>query len=327
MKPLHAGLLVVGAVLAGALAIKMTQPPPIPAAPAPVAVARNPVVPAVPAATLPAKPATVKPTVKVSPIPDAIAPAPPPVYLAEPARPVIRKNKPILLAKASPERELPEKTLPDVPSPLLLPPVPYEPPPAPAADPSPQVSLPAVPPPAAPAPPRQVTLRTGTTIQIRLDESVSSDHSVAGGTFNASLAEPLVVDGLVIAERGAHVTGRIVDTQKAGRFTGTSSIELQLTSLVSSDGQKIGISTDPWTKQGETSHGENGAKIGGGAALGAIIGAIAGGGAGAAIGAGIGGGAGAATVAATRPKPVNVPSETVIRFRLATKITISERQL
>ena len=30
MKPLHIGLLVVGAALAGGLAVKMTQPPPIP---------------------------------------------------------------------------------------------------------------------------------------------------------------------------------------------------------------------------------------------------------------------------------------------------------
>jgi hypothetical protein len=107
-----------------------------------------------------------------------------------------------------------------------------------------------------------------------LTESLSTDRSVPGDTFSASLAEPLVVDGLVIAERGAHVTGRIVDARKAGWFGGTSSVELELASIVSSDGQKVAISTDPWTRRGNA-----------------------------------------------------LPPETIIRFRLATKVTISERQL
>jgi hypothetical protein len=113
--------------------------------------------------------------------------------------------------------------------------------------------------------------------------------------------------------------------QRAGRVSGTSSIELTLSSITTSDGQKIAVSTGPWAKSGDVTHGQDAATIGGGAALGAIIGAIAGGGKGAAIGAGVGAGAGAGTVAATRGKPVSVPSETVIRFRLASTVTITER--
>jgi hypothetical protein len=137
------------------------------------------------------------------------------------------------------------------------------------------------------------------TVPVRLNESLSSDRGMPGDTFDASLAEPLIVDGLVIAERGARAGGRIVDAQKAGRVSGTSLVELELTNLVTADGQKIAISTDPWTKRGDTSRGEDAAAIG----------------------------AGAGTVVATRGKPVNVPSETIIRFRLATRVTIKERQL
>jgi len=107
-------------------------------------------------------------------------------------------------------------------------------------------------------------------IPIRLDESLSSDRTVTGGTFQASLAEPFVVDGLVIAERGARVTGRIVNSEKAR-------VELGLSSLATSDGQRVGISTDPWTKL-----------IGSGDALGA---------------------------------------GTIIRFRLASRVTITEQQI
>ncbi len=166
------------------------------------------------------------------------------------------------------------------------------------------------------------------TIPVRLDQSLSSDRNVPGDTFQASLAEPLAVDGLVIAERGARVTGRILDSRNAGRLNGAAaSLELSLTSLSTSDGQRVTISTVPWTKQGGNSRRDEAEKVGGGAAIGAIIGAIAGGGKGAAIGAGIGGGAGLGTVMATHAKTVSLPSETVIRFRLASRVTVTERQM
>jgi len=313
MKPLHIGLLAIGAALAGGLAVKMTQPQPVPVA---VAVAPAPVRTRAPAAP----PALV--TRKPSPLPvPAAAPAPVPVYV-ETAKPAIRKDKPIQMAKA--------EIVPRMPA---LPPPYQAPKPQPAAVVSPPAAAPAPAPAPAPAveniapePPRQVTLHTGMTIQVRLNESLSSDRSFAGDTFQASLAEPIVVSDLVIAERGARVGGRIVASKRASRVSGTSLIELELATLFTSDGQRIAIATDPWTKRGDTSRSADAAKIGGGAVLGAIIGALAGGGKGAAIGAGAGGGAGVGVAAATRGKPVNLPSETVIRFRLASTLTITERR-
>lgn len=324
MKPLHAGLLIVGAALAGGLAIKMTEPQPIPVAPAPVSIEVKQVAPPPPPAPAPVEPVPVKPSPLAT---NSVAAAPAPVY-EEPARvqipkTPIRKDKPILTAKANP---LSAKSMPP-----FLPPVPYEPP-APVVQPQPEPKAEPAPPPEPKFSPRQVTIPAGMTVQIRLNESLSSDRSAPGDSFDASLAEPLIIDGLVIAERGARAGGRIVDvqkadSQKAGRIGGTSSVALELTNLVTADGQKIAISTDPWTRRGDASRAEDAAKIGGGAALGAIIGAVAGGGKGAAIGAGVGGAAGVGTVVATRGKPVNVPSETIIRFRLATRVTIKERQL
>jgi hypothetical protein len=325
MKPLHAGLLIAGAALAGGLAIKMTEPQPIPVAPAPVSIEVKHEAPP------PTPPPTVAPLVaapvKPSPFPNSVAAAPAPVY-EEPARAQIpktpiRKDKPILTAKAT----APVANAGLVNSmPPFLPPVPYE---APASQPRPEPKAEPAPQPEPKFSPHQVTLPAGMTVQIRLNESLSSDRRAPGDTFDASLAEPLIIDGLVIAERGARAGGRVVGAQKADaqKAGGTSSVALELTNLVTADGQKIAISTDPWTKRGDTSRAEDAAKIGGGAALGAMIGAIAGGGTGAAIGAGVGGAAGVGTVLATRGKPVNIPSETIIRFRLATRVTIKERQL
>ena len=176
-----------------------------------------------------------------------------------------------------------------------------------------------------PPPPVRVTVPAGTLLPVRLIETVSSDRNHSGDTFTATLDEPLVVDGFVIAEKGARVEGRIIETEQAGRVKGLSSIGLELTRLNTADGQHVEISTASFTKTGPQSRGEDAAKIGGAAAIGAAIGAIAGGGKGAAIGAGVGGAAGTGGVMATRGKPAVLPSETKISFRLNNPVTITER--
>jgi len=178
----------------------------------------------------------------------------------------------------------------------------------------------------APPPPPQVTLAAGTLITVRTVEALSSERNQTGDTFTATLDQPLVADGFVIAERGARLEGRIVNAQRAGRVTGLSDLSIELVQLRTSDGQRVAIETQTFVKHGETSKGEDAAKIGGVAALGAIIGAVAGGGKGAAIGAGAGGAAGAGTVMGTRGKAATLPPETKISFRLRNSITLTERQ-
>jgi hypothetical protein len=129
----------------------------------------------------------------------------------------------------------------------------------------------------------------------------------------------------VIAERGAKVEGRVTDAQQAGRVKGLAHMSIELTRLHTSDGQRINIRTSSHAEDGPNSKKEDAAKVGAGAAIGAIIGAIAGGGKGAAIGAGVGGAAGGGTVAATRGKPVVMPVETRLTFRLQEPVTVTEQ--
>jgi len=212
-----------------------------------------------------------------------------------------------------------------VPQQQTPPPPPVATPPAPApVEPAPQPVEP--PAPAPPPPPKQATLKAGTLVPVRLIETISSDKNRPGDTFTGTLDAPLVVDGLVLAERGARVEGKIVESQQAGRIKGLSSIALELTRLNLSDGQHVEITTDSFTKMGPQSRAADAEKIGGGAALGAIIGAIAGGGKGAAIGAGVGGAAGTGTVAATRGKAAVLPSETKVSFRINNSVTVTERR-
>jgi hypothetical protein len=171
-----------------------------------------------------------------------------------------------------------------------------------------------------------VTIAAGTLLSARLLETLSSDKVKSGDTFRATLDRPFAVDGLVIAERGARVEGRVVESQEAGRVKGVSNLAIQLVRLNTSDGQRLAIQTDVFRKAGETTRGRDAAKVGGGAGLGAVIWAIAGGGKGAAIGAAVGGAAGAGTVVATRGKPTVLPVETRIDFRISNAVTLTERK-
>src|SRR6185312_8376242 len=203
MKPLHIGLLVVGAAIAGGLAVKMTQPPAIPApTPAQIATMRAaadtpktfPPAPAPPPITAPA--AETKP----SPIPSAAAqPAPAPVYneAPKPAARKISKPAPVVIAKSKPAEWLPQPystpAPPDEPTASDAPPPPAPPEAVATAEPPPAPEPRSAPEPPAP---RHVTLPTGMAIAVRLNESLSADRVMPGDTFWASLAEPLAADGL-----------------------------------------------------------------------------------------------------------------------------------
>jgi hypothetical protein len=345
MKPLHVGLLVVGAAIAGALAVKMTEPPslPLPARHASVqAVIPNPHSSAVRAVSPPvlkniavSAPA---PSFENSPKAPEFDTAPPPVYSelrhasvsAEPASvPAQRKLKTpepkpagILASKPRPFPAPPQQEPVANISANLAPPVPYQPPPDLNARQSPSIQQVEE-----PSAPRQVILKPGALVTVRVMETLSSDRVSPGDAFGGSLAEPLIIDGFVIAERGARVDGRIVAAARPSRLNGRAQIQLALTRISTADGQRIAVSTEPWSKVGAPSGATHAGEIGGGAALGAIIGAIAGGGTGAAIGAGIGSAAGMGTAIATKSRPVTVPTESVIRFRVNSPVTITERQL
>ena len=162
-------------------------------------------------------------------------------------------------------------------------------------------------------------------LPVRLVDGLTSERNLPGDSFTATLDKELVVDGFVIAERGARVEGRVVASDKGGRVRGVSSLQVELVRLRTSDGQTVAVQTDGFERRTEETRRQDAEKIGGGAALGAVIGALAGGGKGAAIGAGIGGGAGAGTVMATRGDAAKLPPETRVTFRLKASTTITEK--
>ncbi len=192
----------------------------------------------------------------------------------------------------------------------------------------PPAPIPAQAAPQAPPPmpePHVVELAAGTELVIRLGETLSTDHNYTGDTFRGTLEQRIIRNGFIIAEKGSTVLGRIVQADKAGRMRGVSQLNVALTEINTTDGQRIGVQTNSVEKRGQTSTGADTAKIAGGAALGALIGALGGGGKGAAIGAGAGGAAGTGVVLATRGKAAVLPNESQLTFQLASPVTITEK--
>jgi hypothetical protein len=175
----------------------------------------------------------------------------------------------------------------------------------------------------APTPPKPepVTIGAGTPIKIRTQSELSTKSAKTGDTFTATLAEPLEIEGKVIAPRGAQVEGRVVDSDPGGRVKGVATISVRLTQLRVGD-REVAIQTSTFARQAHATKRKDATEIGIGAGIGAAIGAIAGGGQGAAIGAASGGAAGTGVVLATHGDPAVIGVESVLTFRLTAPVIV-----
>src|SRR5579884_1018011 len=171
--------------------------------------------------------------------------------------------------------------------------------------------------------PAQLTIRPGTFLTVRINQPLSSDHNQPGDAFTATLVRPLVIDGVVIAEPGQTIAGRVTEARKAGRVEGVSRLGVQLTELTLVDGQQVPIQSAMVTRTGPTSVGRDAGAIAGTTAVGAAAGAAADWGRGAAIGAGAGAVAGIVGVLLTRGHATIIYPEQVLTFRVEQPVLIS----
>ena len=245
-----------------------------------------------------------------TPAPTTTAAATPPPPPPPAPKPVAPKPKPATKPKPAPVVR------------QAAPPPPESQPAQVAAAPPPAQELPPPPPPPPPAPAfRNVTLSPGTTIPVRITETLDSATTQQGENFTGTLASDIIQDGLVVVRQGTPVSGRVIAVQEAAHYKGSSLLTIELTSI-NRRGEKITVNTDPYSVQGKGRGANTAEKVGGGAAVGAILGGILGGGKGAAIGAAAGGGAGAGVNTVTRGQQVQIKSETLIRFNLTNTLSL-----
>jgi len=168
-----------------------------------------------------------------------------------------------------------------------------------------------------------ITVPAGTSLLVRMIDSVDSDKNHVGDKFRASLEQDFAVDGATVAPKGTDVYGRLSEAKEAGHIQGKSQLKLELTDILI-HGRLQPIMTGDYEVSGSSRGSDTAKKVGIGAVAGTVIGALAGGGKGAAIGAGVGAGAGAAVQVMTKGEQVHVPSETLLDFRIAQAFTVTK---
>jgi hypothetical protein len=168
---------------------------------------------------------------------------------------------------------------------------------------------------------KMIAVPAGTTILVRMLDTVDSSKNPPGSRFTATLETNLVVNGSVVVPKGNTVYGRLAQAKQAGRATGSSELQLELTEIVV-HGTAYPLLTSDYEVKGSSSGKRTAKRTLGGAGLGAAIGAMAGN---AGKGAAIGATAGVVGSVAQKGKSVNVPSETLLEFRLQQPASLPTR--
>jgi hypothetical protein len=171
----------------------------------------------------------------------------------------------------------------------------------------------------------QLVVPVGTPIRSRLNITLKSSSAKAGSIFHATLIEPLVVSGQVIAPLGIPLEGFVSKASSPGRFRGGGSLELHLHRLILPDQKTYFFSTAPFVKSGKVTLTRNIGLIAAGGILGAGLGSMLGQTAGALLGVGIGGGTGVVLSWATGAGELTLPAGSEMVFKLTSPVTVTIR--
>jgi hypothetical protein len=159
---------------------------------------------------------------------------------------------------------------------------------------------------------RSSVIPAGQEIDVRLQDSLSSDTNQVEDRFAATTVVDLEVDGRVVIPAGSEMRGVISSVHPAGRVDRKGSMTVSFDQITIDNRSYPLRGTVTQALESEGVRGEAG-RIGTGAGVGAIIGGILGGLKGALAGILIGGGG---VIAATEGKDVELPAGTILRVSL-----------
>ena len=170
--------------------------------------------------------------------------------------------------------------------------------------------------------PVNANIPAGTSLTIRIDQRISVKTSRSGDTFTGEIVEPVLAsDNSVLLPKGTQVAGVVDASHRRGHFKGRSLLELRLTSLTL-NGTQYPLETNDLARSKKGKGKRSAALIGGGAGLGMLVGGLASGGTGLVIGGLAGGGAGTAVAGLTGNRDIDIPAESIVRFRLANDLVV-----
>ena len=156
------------------------------------------------------------------------------------------------------------------------------------------------------------TIPVGQELDVRLQNSLSSESATAEQRFEATTAVDLLQNGRVLVPAGSTVRGVVSDVKKAGRIDRSGSLTLSFDQMVV-NGREVPIRATATQVFESGGIREEKGTAGIGAGVGGIIGGVLGGLKGAILGAVIGAGG---AIAATDGKDITLPAGAIIRIRL-----------
>jgi hypothetical protein len=178
--------------------------------------------------------------------------------------------------------------------------------------------------------PKTVTIPSGTTLLVALDESLRTDANKVGDNFTAHLSDAVHLDQMTVLPSGTEVRGRLTVVEEPHRTTGKAQMTLVFDQVVDPAGRTHSISAAPIVLVAEGDKISDEEKVAAGAVIGAIIGAVSSDKQrtkGAVVGGVAGAAAGGAIALATKGHQIELPAGQRFAVDLNESLRVSVTQL
>jgi len=95
--------------------------------------------------------------------------------------------------------------------------------------------------------PKSITLTPGTTISVRIADTVNSNHNKAGDLVTGTVDPSVFISNQVVIPRGTEAHMRVMEDRKGGRLHGKAAVSLELVGLVINK-NKVDVDSDDYHK-------------------------------------------------------------------------------
>jgi len=170
----------------------------------------------------------------------------------------------------------------------------------------------------------KVTVPSGTTVIVALDQRLRTDVQKTGDEFTAHTTTPVVIDQMVVFPEGSLVRGRLAHVEEPHRSAGKAQMTLSFEEIVDASGQTRSLPSELIALKGAGDEISDEEKLAGGAVIGGIIGALTSRDRtkGAAVGAAAGAAAGGAIALATKGDQLELPEGQRFSVQLTQSIRV-----
>lgn len=170
--------------------------------------------------------------------------------------------------------------------------------------------------------PRTVTVPAGTTVDVELVSSASSQKSHVGDWVKGQVAQPITVNGVVAIPAGSVVSGSVTQAHRLAKVGSRAELAIRFTGLrlPSGDIRPVELA---FARTGRNETPKDAATIAGGTIAGIILGhQVASGRKAQVIGGLIGAGVGTAIAEKTHGQTIDLPAGTTLRLTLQGPVTV-----